>query len=196
MKISSSHLLNGCNGHPEAATTSSNGPLNLGEEKYLNGHQDGFYATSNGTADSQTRLLVWSGSDESACVRLTSMFADYLGTRPSSNSGYLDALAYTLNCRRSIFPWRSFALVNSDDSLKGLGKLLSRPVRSSKSTGIAFTFTGQGAQYKRMGVELLHYSVFGHTLECFDMALRMLGCDWSLIGEDDCQLRCYSASHF
>lgn len=55
-------------------------------------------------------------------------------------------------------------------------------VRAGREQKAIFAFTGQGAQYKKMGIELLHWSAFRESLERFDASLKQLGCDWSVLG--------------
>jgi acyl transferase domain-containing protein len=43
-------------------------------------------------------------------------------------------------------------------------------------------FTGQGAQYSKMGLELIQYPVFMSGLQEADKVFRAMGADWSLFG--------------
>lgn len=82
--------------------------------------------------------------------------------------------------------WRSFAVVSNDASGSADASRLSpvKPVRSSqKPGGIAFVFTGQGAQYAGMGLELLVYPVFHNLLSSASAILEQLGSAWSLWGK-------------
>jgi acyl transferase domain-containing protein len=140
----------------------------------------------NGTAPAakrQYRLLVWSAKDEEALKRTIQGYVPYLETHLQDPES-LDQLAYTLSARRSIMTWRSFAVVRSDDEDKA--SALSTPplVRSSPhaDAGLAFIFTGQGAQYANMGMALVEYPVFRSAMEEADTVFRDLGADWSLFG--------------
>ncbi|KAF1952403.1 hypothetical protein CC80DRAFT_572627 [Byssothecium circinans] len=64
-----------------------------------------------------------------------------------------------------------------------LADKLSSVARASQAPNMHFVFTGQGAQWARMGLELLHYSVFRHSLDDCDVYLKSLGCKWSLLEE-------------
>lgn len=71
--------------------------------------------------------------------------------------------------------WRSFAIVNTEEKHSRASFLFSARVRSSQDTGIAFIFTGQGAQYIKMGLDLLHYSVFRSAMLKASEILHDLG---------------------
>ncbi|RAH41218.1 putative polyketide synthase [Aspergillus brunneoviolaceus CBS 621.78] len=96
-----------------------------------------------------------------------SAYADYIQENPSLN---LRDLAYTLQQRRSEFPYRiSFAAASADDlvaKIRGeleatkaedLGVRLPAP-SGGKKPKVLGIFTGQGAQYARMGAELIEKS--------------------------------------
>jgi acyl transferase domain-containing protein len=95
----------------------------------------------------------------------------------------LDRLAYTLSARRSHLLWRSFALLGSHASTQIQDIVISNPQRSSAQTGIAFVFTGQGAQYAGMGLDLIQYPVFRDILSQINDVFTSLGCSWDLFGE-------------
>ncbi|KAE9365744.1 BcPKS1, polyketide synthase [Stipitochalara longipes BDJ] len=135
---------------------------------------------------STPKLLVWSAADEGGLARLSEVYDAYfkkaLGTSHITDS-YLENLAFTLGHRRSVLPWKSFAIADTPDSLQEYKNLISKPVRSSKNLGIAFVFTGQGAQYSQMGADLVKFPVFQKTLELVDAVFRDLGAEWSLFEE-------------
>ena len=80
--------------------------------------------------------------------------------------------------------WRAFAVASATEgpSSKSLA-VMSQPMRASSSGNIALVFTGQGANYARMGVELLVYPAFEDALRQADRALGSFGCSWSIFGE-------------
>ena len=96
----------------------------------------------------------------------------------------LALLARTLNERRSQLQWReAVSAVTSSDLVKTLN---NEDVEYAKPAGkpkLGFIFTGQGAQWANMGMELLVYPAFAQTLHEADRILRSLGADWSLLGE-------------
>ncbi|RSL66807.1 hypothetical protein CEP54_003548 [Fusarium duplospermum] len=104
--------------------------------------------------------------------------------RVAGNPLKLRQLAYTLAARRSKMLWRSFAVV-SDRMKDGQTESLApeKPIRSSAEVGLAFIFTGQGAQYVDMGKGLTQYPIFHDTLKRIDDIYRNLGCKWSIFDE-------------
>lgn len=152
--------------------------------QYINGHNPlGF------VSNAPPKLLVWSSADEGGLSRMADLYSKHLMSTTLSDcdvnkkTTYIDHLAYTLSSRRSSLPWKSFASAHSTSELHNHGVSLSRPVRSSKSLGIAYVFTGQGAQFSGMGKELLIFDVFRDTLQKIEICLRTLGCEWSLQGK-------------
>lgn len=131
-----------------------------------------------------THLLVFSASDENALERTTQQFFPYYREFILGNKLALERLAFTLSARRSNLLWRSYAIADPRDTNAEVDLQMSKPQRSATSTqrGIAFVFTGQGAEYARMGVELLKFSVFRKTLERVEQVFAGLGCRWSLLG--------------
>ena len=138
---------------------------------------------------SRPKLLVWSAADEDGLRRVSDLYTVYLSKlsrsllSTSQQSKYLDNLAFTLAYRRTSFPWKAFTVANSLLELFQKGISFSRPRRSSEKLGIAYLFTGQGAQYAEMGRELLAYSTFKATLSAAEVILCGLGCEWSLLGK-------------
>ncbi|KAI0436484.1 putative polyketide synthase [Xylaria telfairii] len=131
-------------------------------------------------------LLVWSSADEGGIKRLAEAYKSYflsLRLNKSQREGYLSDLAHTLSKRRSIFPYKSYAVCNSLTDLLQGDLVLSKAVRSSNKLGLGYIFTGQGAQFAGMGKELLAYPVFRKTLEAFQLYLYDFGCEWSLMQE-------------
>jgi acyl transferase domain-containing protein len=94
------------------------------------------------------RMIVWTAADENAVKRTVGVYQKYYQERVSGNPDKLDRLAQTLASHRTQMLWRTFAIVADGPELQG-GKTLSpaKAVRSSAETGLAFVFTGQGAQY-------------------------------------------------
>lgn len=166
-----------------------NGAVNGNTNGTVNGHH-GFISTP--------RLLIWSAADESATKRMLQKYSHYYSTRIIGSRLRLDQLAYTLAARRSIMPWRSFAVVEASndipdpgaksESLLELGISLptEKPLRvNSVKTDVAFVFTGQGAQYAGMGLELMRYTIFSQSLRRSDEIFGSLGSEWSLVGESE-----------
>jgi acyl transferase domain-containing protein len=129
------------------------------------------------------RIVLISSHDEKGNVRqatqLSTHFAS-LSLDQMSKTRYLENLAYTLDQRRTLLPWRSFAVLDSFGDLQALDKRLSVTQKSVPNPSLAFIFTGQGAQYAGMGRELLRYPIFARRLREAEEYLRELGCPWEL----------------
>ena len=94
-------------------------------------------------------ILTWSASDENALLRMTAEFSNHL--RNGVNDKYLHELAYTLSCRRNVFGWRSFVMVDSVDDVVEVEKRLSTPIRAEREPGVVFVFTGQRRSVSEYG---------------------------------------------
>ena len=131
------------------------------------------------------RLLTWSAPSKASLERLINTYANFFSAADwrKQSSEYLAALAYTLIHRRTMLSWRYSLVVDSiadvrvlrSDSLTLL-KPPSTPVR------VGFIFTGQGAQWPRMGCELLAFPTFHDSIRRAEQCVYKLGCTWSLIG--------------
>jgi acyl transferase domain-containing protein len=129
------------------------------------------------------KLLVWSASNRKALEQMTESYQVFYQSRPTRARSDLDALAYTLTVRRSHLLWRTFAVVDDGSELCAEGFPKADPVRSSDTVpGLVFVFTGQGAQYAGMGLELVKYRVFEQTLSRINTIYAELGCTWSVYG--------------
>ncbi|KAH8201344.1 hypothetical protein TruAng_004512 [Truncatella angustata] len=97
------------------------------------------------------RLLVWTAADEKAVKRVVSNYAAFYTAKVLGDTAKLDGLAYTLAARRSKMLWRTFALVNDGPNRSVKTVSAAKPIRRLYDLGLAFVFTGQGAQYVNMG---------------------------------------------
>lgn len=145
---------------------------------------------SNGTLNvgQVPRLLIWSAADAGAVDRMVQAYQGYYSTHAVSDHHNLDKLAYTLATRRGIMPWRTFAVADHSDGASGPPQLTTAiPVRaSSEPVSLGFIFTGQGAQYARMGLDLLRYTIFEASLRASDEIFASLGAEWTILGEIKC----------
>lgn len=153
------------NGHPPAA------------QLYRNG-------VTGSCSTSRPQVLLWSAADEGGLARIQEAYSRHfhdLSSDSFEEHAYLENLAYTLALRRSSLLWKSFAIASSMSDLRNQGLSLSKPVRSSRNLGIAYIFTGQGAQYAEMGRDLLVFPIFKMTIQRAEICLRGLGRKWSLL---------------
>ncbi|KAI0402410.1 putative polyketide synthase [Xylaria palmicola] len=160
-----------------------------------NGHTTNGHATNGHTPDPnhpEHRLFVWSAQDKDGLQRIKKPLAEYIRAKTAQfqdqdgkMENFMANLAYTLSERRSRLQWKTFAVASSPkelaDALDASGEENHAPaVQSSRTPRIGFVFTGQGAQWPRMGAELMEYSAFRESVEAADRHLReACGCPWS-----------------
>lgn len=135
--------------------------------------------------DKTTRkgLLPLSAADEDGPARVASTLSEYLKTDIGRTHDLKDVL-HTLSENRTHHPWRTFGVVNrSGVPDLVVGETLAPAMRAGHIAPLLhFLFTGQGAQWARMGLDLLHLEPFRHALEQADAYLRQeLDCEWSLM---------------
>lgn len=155
------------------------------EDKYCDSASNLMNGVSKGdrTTEEATRLLVLSAFDEKSCGRQSAAFNEFFHkSHPNLNNDAWDEITHTLIARRTNFRWRCYATFKNSTGPPSLS--FSKPEKSIPIRKIAFLFTGQGAQYAQMGVELCHFSVFERSLRESDAVLRELGCQWSLFGKN------------
>ncbi|KAK8017984.1 hypothetical protein PG991_007174 [Apiospora marii] len=148
------------------------------------------------TADSAGRPLVFtlSAQDRDGIKRVRQSLSNFLlskenktrSTRESSAVEFLVDLAHTLNTRRTHHQWKTFAIAASASELAEAfnDKEAPRPeyLTASQPPRLGFVFTGQGAQWAGMGMELMaaYPTTFGASIAAADAYLRTeLGCEWS-----------------
>ncbi|KAI1399900.1 hypothetical protein F4819DRAFT_488127 [Hypoxylon fuscum] len=136
-------------------------------------------ALSNGVPSaSAPKLLVWTSTSENSIDPVIQNFQDYCRVNVFGIPGRLPQLAHQLAARRTHFAWRTYSII--DETANDIHAI--KPSRASTSLqGLGFVFTGQGAQYAGMGVELMRYSVFRQALTFMDEVFTGLGCNWSLV---------------
>lgn len=162
----------------------------------------GKLTNGKGTLSPQTlKVFVVSSNDKEGVSRNVERLTSYLSSKESTcEPAYLDGLAYTLATKRSVLPWKSFAIASSLPKLtEALSPTaLAMPLRSSSTSDprLAFVFTGQGAQWYAMGQGLSIFPAFKASMDASETMLRSdLGCSWSLSeelskgSEENCNLR-------
>ncbi|KAI1116621.1 hypothetical protein F5Y14DRAFT_49656 [Nemania sp. NC0429] len=157
----------------------------------VNGH-NGHNGHNGQESKATPKLLVWTAADQRAVDRTMDIYEAYFKDMIATNDTRIQQLAYTLATRRSILLWRTFAVVDSKSNVL----VATDRIRSKRNCALAFVFAGQGAQYAKMGVDLLCYPVFEQTLRDIDGIFGGLGCKWSLLeklhSEEDINLPQYS----
>ncbi|KAL8722512.1 MAG: hypothetical protein Q9225_001028 [Loekoesia sp. 1 TL-2023] len=97
---------------------------------------------------------------------------------------YLPDLAFTLNTRRNLLPWRyAFVSGNHQDTVAALHPSVTRAKKVAKNHRVIYIFNGQGAQRPGMARELLGYPSFHSSIEESGKILRRLGANWDLYEE-------------
>ncbi|KIW12217.1 hypothetical protein PV08_09493 [Exophiala spinifera] len=135
-------------------------------------------------------LFVFSAHDQSGLKRLKESTARYLRSKKRTSTDSIDEmsllrdLAFTLSNKRTKHPWKTYITASTIDTL--VEKLEAadsaspsgRPIAENPRLG--FVFTGQGAQWARMGIELLRYPVFRDSVKAAgDYLCREEGCHWN-----------------
>ncbi|TDZ33845.1 Reducing polyketide synthase FUB1 [Colletotrichum spinosum] len=122
------------------------------------------------------QLFVFSSHDQDGISRLCDAYKTYLPTMTEP----LYNLSYTLAAKRSTFNWRAAVVASSSAALEDLLAQSQQATRVASEPGVACVFTGQGAQWARMGKELMHYDVYRASIEAADAYLKTIGCPWSV----------------
>ena len=89
---------------------------------------------------------------------------------------YLLDLTYTLNCRRSKFPARGYTIASPGQESSAFEvDSFSYGSKLAKSVTLGFILTGQGAQWARMGYEVMqHFADFSETIDSLDRVLQRI----------------------
>jgi len=153
--------------------------------------QDDTKPSVNGTTQairlSAPRLFVFSGRTAASVARVQEQYLAHVSRSkhlPDSNRT-LDGLAYTLASRRSHLNYKLFHIASSLTELEG--SLLNNPripVKALRGARVGLIFTGQGAQWPGMGLELMQYPIFRASIQRAESyLLAKCSCSWSLIAE-------------
>lgn len=185
-------------GMPRRASVNSFGFGGTNAHAILESYQGPHKTTRNGAEDT-TRTpftpYVFSAASESALRANLNAYADYLEAHPEVNPR---DLAYTLRERRSVFPHRVFFPATNikslqfniraalEDTSAGLGVRMS--IYREAPPKLLGIFTGQGAQYARMGAQLItKFPLAKRIIQDLESHLSQLPKEdrptWSLEGE-------------
>ncbi|KAJ5142544.1 Acyl transferase/acyl hydrolase/lysophospholipase [Penicillium bovifimosum] len=135
------------------------------------------------TGPSFSRIFMLSGFDERSCAGQVEALNRYIVDKKSEvdNEKFLDDLAFSINERRSVFPWKA-AVVG--DTVAGLVASLAKNVKARSAVRrpvLGFVFTGQGAQWAGMGKEMLQaYPVFKRSVLEIDEFLKDIGSPFTM----------------
>jgi acyl transferase domain-containing protein/NADPH:quinone reductase-like Zn-dependent oxidoreductase/NAD(P)-dependent dehydrogenase (short-subunit alcohol dehydrogenase family) len=132
------------------------------------------------------RLFVFSADDKASLETFLQKFVVYLEQRPEVfQKDLMHNVAYTLGQRRSHLQWRiAVPGVKSFDLIEALSGEKLAPFKQVEPLRIAFVYTGQGAQWAKMGKGLYEeFPDFQTSLDKADNCLTALGAGWSLAEE-------------
>ena len=114
----------------------------------------------------EPHLLLFSANSENALTIMTNTYRDYVGSNPE----VIGDLAYTLANKRQQLPYRTYAVAS-----KGTFGATGPVTRPAKRPSVVAVFTGQGAQWPRMGRDLLLSSpTFLNSIRRMDTFLSTL----------------------
>jgi acyl transferase domain-containing protein len=175
--------MGGTNGH---AVLESFNPSRLADVPVKHGDLTRFQKARN-----KKRLFVFSSHDQAGFKRNADALVHHIENLGSaaSSSEFLANLAHTLSGAKSSLSWRATCLAENiteicDYLSNKPGDGASRATSIGNTTPrIGFVFTGQGAQWARMGVEMLDRHVFRDSIEQSATYLRDMGCLWDPIAE-------------
>ncbi|KAK0613233.1 polyketide synthase [Immersiella caudata] len=132
-------------------------------------------ASSNSTPPSSTLLLCSAKKKESLQKVIEATKA-----RLESSPTAAEDIAYTLS-RRSRFAHSAYAIIpkNSEAEPEPVAFVSDQVPKNAK---LGFIFTGQGAQWPQMGMELLQFPAFRNSIREIDTAMSLLpdGPEWSV----------------
>jgi zearalenone synthase (highly reducing iterative type I polyketide synthase) len=154
---------------------------------------------------SKNRIFVFSSHDQAGVQRVSDSLVKHIHNVRLENPAwtveegepeYLSRLAHTLSVARSSLGWKASCMASSLSQLQEKLELAARPAEAStalkisrtSSTGseaprVAFVFTGQGAQWAGMGIQLLERTVFRDSVAKSAAILQSLGCPWDPVDE-------------
>lgn len=141
---------------------------------------------TNLSVTSQRRVvfLPLAARTETSLARMSDNLTNYI-SQPRNNVDFRD-LCHTLANRRSMLPTKGYFLANVESSKIALvaNSFTSLEHPRTKKLPLAFIYTGQGAQWPRMGSQLIEeYPSYRRTIQQLDHHLASLGSiapDWTL----------------
>lgn len=176
--------MGGTNGHVVLEAFNPN-PMGNSTTKLLNG------SGPVSKPHSRARIFTFSSYDKAGFKRNATALDEHLASLgpAASRPEYLANLAHTLSGAKSSLAWKDACIASSATELRDYlnanpGENASRDASSGAGLKrIGFVFTGQGAQWARMGVEMLDRPVFGASVAKSAQFLRDVGCTWDPVDE-------------
>ena len=148
-----------------SASGPTNGHHEAKEDKYTN-TLPGLIQNSSGTR--KKVLLPFSARDEDSLSAGIAAISSVVETYELAD------LSHTLSSRRSKFSRRAFAVVDTDNLVINSEEVISGST-DSQQQHVGFVFTGQGAQWPGMGVDLYsQYEAFRRSIEYQNRVLSKL----------------------
>jgi zearalenone synthase (highly reducing iterative type I polyketide synthase) len=144
-------------------------------------------ASDGDASANERRLFILSGQTDDALRDIQSRLLTYLQNKKAAEDPRLefDSLSYTLANRRSHLDCATYHIASTFSELKN--ELSITGVAKSQPTSgvrLGFIFTGQSAQWPRMGMELLRYKAFRQSIEqAEEFLIKNLKCNWSVTKE-------------
>lgn len=115
---------------------------------------------------STAQLVILSAHDEDALHTLENLYQTYIETHKER----LQDLTYTLGRRREHLPLKTFGICKP-----GLQLSFCRPQKTGPPSVVVFVFTGQGAHWAQMGLQLLeHDAGFASDIRSMESHLATL----------------------
>jgi len=135
----------------------------------------------NGISKDLPYLLTFSANSSDALRDVVQSHEVYLRAHPEN----LHDLSYTLNVRREPLPYRAYSIV-STSSISQPFKVSTFGRSSGQQHQLVYVFTGQGAQWARMGASLFEGNlIFQRTIQGLELELSKCkpAPSWSLTGK-------------
>lgn len=145
------------------------------------------FVTEKAKDKPKSQVVVFSTQDMPGLERLATKWTAFLQQKLHTGQDIsLRDISHSMASRRSKLPFRSFAVADSLEQLcDQLKEGLPTFPRASRTmrVNLAFIFTGQGAQWAQMGIQLLDVPVFLDSITRSRQILSSLGCPWDLLEE-------------
>ena len=129
------------------------------------------------------RILFFSAQDQSSLKQQIAKYQshfEHLNIPNDLIEAYLNNVVYTLDRRRTLMAWSSFAIIESLTDLHRIVEIASQAQMAASKPALCLVFTGQGAQWPGMGRELVVFPVYEKSLRDAELYLTDIGCPWLL----------------